>query len=62
MAEQPEGGRRRKRLPKPRGPAGDAAMDRDAAPARDGSQPSFPGGTGDPPGDTTISCDGFADG
>jgi len=37
-------------------------MDRDAAPARDGSQPSFPGGAGDPPGDTTISCDGFADG
>jgi hypothetical protein len=36
--------------------------DRDAAPARDGSQPLLPGGAGDPPGDTTISRDGFADG
>jgi len=60
MAEQPEGGRRRKRLPGVR--AGDAAMDRDAAPARDGSQPSLPGGAGDPPGGTRTSRDGFADG
>jgi len=37
-------------------------MDRDAAPARDGSQSLLPGGAGDPPGGTTASCDGFADG
>jgi len=66
MAEQPEerrGAGSGLRLCRTAGVrAGDAARDRDAAPARDGSQPSFPGGAGNPPGDTTISRDGFADG
>ena len=62
MAEQPGRGRDANVCPNPGVRAGDAAMDRDAAPARNGSQPSLPGGAGDPPGGTTASCDGFADG
>src|SRR5262245_2209013 len=36
--------------------------ERDAAPADCASQARLPGGAGDPPGDTTIPCDRFADG
>jgi len=49
-------------LPDHWGPGRRCGPNRDAAPARDGSQPSLPGGAGDPPGGTTASCDGFADG